>query len=77
MKPSKEEFAKMLDNTTDVAKQLQLVFPDPRDAIMPLSLILVGLSKSIGMPKDTVVQLVEAVYKDMQEDTSDEEHPVH
>jgi hypothetical protein len=77
MKPSKDEFAKMLDNTTDVAKQLQLVFPDPRDAIMSLSLILVGLSKSIGMPKDTVVQLVEAVYKDMKEDTSDEEHSVH
>ena len=77
MKPSKDEFAKMLDNTTDVAKQLQLVFPDPRDAIMSLSLILVGLAKSIGMPKDVVVQLVEAVYKDMKEDTSDEEHSVH
>ena len=77
MKPSQDEFAKMLDNTTDVAKQLQLVFPDPRDAIMSLSLILVGLAKSIGMPKDVVVQLVEAVYKDMKEDTSDEEHSVH
>lgn len=77
MKHSHKDFEKMLDNTTDVAKQLQLVFPDPRDAIMSLTLITVGLAKSIGMPVEVLVQLVKAVDKDMHEDTSDEEHPVH
>lgn len=77
MKQLYKDFDKLLDNTTDVAKQLQLVFPDPRDAIMSLTLITVGLAKSIGMPVEVLVQLVKAVDKDMLEDTSDEEHPVH
>lgn len=77
MRPSKEQFEKMLDNTTDVAKQLQIVFPDPRDAIMSLALILVGLSRSIDMPNDKLVQLVIAVDKDMRDDMTDEEHPMH
>ena len=50
MKRSREEFRQMLDNTTDTANTLQLVFPEPRDALMSLSLIMVGLSKSIGRP---------------------------
>lgn len=77
MKRSREDFNKMLENTTDMAKTLQLVFPDPRDALMSLALIMVGLAKSIEMPMSVLLALVEAINKDMHEDTSDVEHPVH
>jgi len=76
MKRSREEFRQMLDNTTDMAKTLQLVFPDPRDALMSLGLIMVGLSKSIGMPINVLLALISALDKDMH-DPSDEEHPIH
>lgn len=77
MKPSKKQFEKMLDNTTNVAKQLQLVFPDPRDAIMSLALILVGLSKSVDMPNDVLLSLVKAVDKDMYGEDNEQEHSFH
>jgi hypothetical protein len=77
MKRSREDFNKMLENTTDMAKTLQLVFPDPRDALMSLALIMVGLAKSIEMPMSVLLALVEAINKDMHEDTSDIDHSVH
>jgi len=77
MKTSKEDFAKMLDNTTDVAKQLQLMFPDPRDAIMSLALILVGLAKSVELPNEKLVALVIAIDQDMKEDNDEQEHSFH
>lgn len=77
MKRSKEEFKQMLENTTDMAKTVQLVFPDPRDALMSLTLILVGLARSIEMPMSVLLALVQAIDKDMDKDISDIDHPVH
>lgn len=77
MKRSREEFYNMLNNTTDVAKQLQLVFPDPRDAIMSLGLILVSLAKSIDLPRERLIELITSIDQDLQEDSPDIDHPVH
>jgi hypothetical protein len=77
MKRSREEFYNMLNNTTDVAKQLQLVFPDPRDAIMSLGLILVSLAKSIDLPRERIIELITSIDQDLQEDSPDIDHPVH
>jgi|LakMenEpi03Aug12_release.lakeMendotaPanAssembly.Ray.scaffolds.fasta_scaffold1140282_2 hypothetical protein len=73
---TKDEFHKMMKDTTDIATKLQLVFEDPRDAIMSLSIILVGLSKAHDISMAKLIMLMTAIDNDMNEFT-DEEHKVH
>lgn len=76
MRRSKDEFHAMLNNTTELAKHLTIVFPDPRDAVMSLGLILVGLAKSIEMPRDVLLALIAAIDKDMHEMDDEQEHTI-
>lgn len=76
MTTKKDQFNEVLLKSTDVAKHLQLTFPDVRDAIMSLSLILAGLTKSAEIPLDKILTIVEAAYIDMK-DFDEEDHNLH
>lgn len=71
-----DKFKSIIENSTEVAKQLQLVFPDARDALMCLALILTGLSKSADVPLSKLVELITAIYLDLG-DFEDEIHNLH
>jgi len=75
---SREEFKQVVENTADLAKHLQMVFPDVRDAMMSLAMILAGLAKSADIPLERIILLVSAVYSDMKEDEiSTTNHEIH
>lgn len=71
-----EDFKKIVDNSTELAKTLQLTFPDVRDAIMSLSLILAGLTKSAEIPLSKILMLLTAAYNDL-EDFTETHHDLH
>ena len=71
-----KDFKKLVDNSSNLAKTLQMTFPDARDAIMSLALILAGLTKSADIPLPKILMLVTAAYNDLEEFT-ETKHDLH
>ena len=72
-----ENFQDVINKSADLAKQMQVIFPDARDAIMCLCMILAGLAKSAGIPLSSIVLLLNAMHKDMDDMDNADEHNMH
>jgi len=72
-----ENFQDVINKSATLAKDLQVIFPDARDAIMCLCMILAGLAKSADIPLARIILLMQAMHSDMSEIDDEDKTNIH